>query len=314
MKFSKRILITSLTLVLMVVALGVGVFAWFTMNTRTKAGNLTGTAEAGKGGFYISLDGTNWLDIVDLDDIKNEQTFKFVEFTDLTTKVDDLTTLVDSKGLDDDGTGYIEFELYFLGGEHITNIHLTKLTFSDSDLTTWKAEDNVEVGDRIVEKGNVMGSYLSNAIRVSIEDALKGTVNIFEKGETVDNMTADPKVFGNTLGFGTETGNFAVAYYDKIMIKEQNLVIPDERGDQVIVADGDNVNHVKVAEMEEISNINPEVDTGDDIDDSFSHYGKIIVKVWVEGWDQEAFNAVLDGTVTINFEFDLIEDSEPIEP
>ena len=83
-----------------------------------------------------------------------------------------------------------------------------------------------------------MGSYLSNAIRVSIEDALKGTVNIFEKGETVDNMTADPKVFGNTLGFGTETGNFAVAYYDKIMIKEQNLVIPDERGDQVIVADG----------------------------------------------------------------------------
>ena len=66
--------------------------------------------------------------------------------------------------------------------------------------------------------------------------------------------------------------------------------------------------------MEEISNINPEVDTGDDIDDSFSHYGKIIVKVWVEGWDQEAFNAVLDGTVTINFEFDLIEDSEPIEP
>ena len=45
MKFSKRILITSLTLVLMVVALGVGVFAWFTMNTRTKAGNLTGTAK-----------------------------------------------------------------------------------------------------------------------------------------------------------------------------------------------------------------------------------------------------------------------------
>ena len=59
MRNTKKILTTTLTLVLMVVVLGTGVFAWFTINTKTSATGLSGTAEAADGGFYIRLGGSD---------------------------------------------------------------------------------------------------------------------------------------------------------------------------------------------------------------------------------------------------------------
>lgn len=308
MKFSKRILITSLTLVLMVVALGVGVFAWFTMNTKTSASGLEGTAEAGKGGFYISLNGTGWSDTVSLTSVDSS----FSVFSDLTTKTGDLAKLVDLEDDDANDADYIEFSLYFLGGSDNKNIYITGLTFENTADTSWIAEDDVDAGTREVEKGDKMVSNLSNAIRISIQDANSpSSILIFEKAADTPNFDdsgGTTKTFYNTIGFEDDGGNnFAVNYYNTIMApKSVNLSDAPNRTDNV-VEENDPLTYKQVAVLSETV---ADGTTGDGhgFDPSFTNYGEIIIRVWVEGWDQEAFNAVLNGTIKINFQFDLIQD------
>ncbi|NLK12637.1 MAG: hypothetical protein GX312_03500, partial [Candidatus Phytoplasma sp.] len=37
--------------------------------------------------------------------------------------------------------------------------------------------------------------------------------------------------------------------------------------------------------------------------EGYTKYAKVTVNVWIEGWDQEAYNAILNGKVNIDFSF-----------
>lgn len=319
--FSKKIITSVLTLVLTVVALGTGVFAWFSMNTRTEANNLTGSAQAATGGFYISKTGaaSTWFNSVELNDI----TVKGGSFTDLTSE-DGITfykikyeignALADSAS----SSGYVEFDLYFLTGSVATDVYLVGLSIETDTATQWNAEKAVQAGSRQVTQGNIMEAELASAIRVSFQerewDKLTASVdsltsNIFEKeAGNPDSVNGNTVTFNNTVGFGTIANdfaedNFAAKYYNTVAANSGVLdtILPSiqSRGDTVL-----NVNApVKLLSTSGLGDLT--VASG--LDASFINGAKMTVRVWLEGWDQEAFNALFSGQVNIDMVFEIKE-------
>jgi len=299
----RKIFTSIITLVLMVAVLATGVFAWFTINTKTEASGLAGQAEAVDGGFLIQVtekgQGANedaWATSVDLGAALKDL-LKELKFTDVTTKSGDLTTLQNFDESDATAnTDYVEFDFHFLTGATRKNVVLTNLDISTSTATTWVSELDIEYNGVQVEKGDILEAKLSDAMRVSFTQDT--TTTIFENpAETTEISKVGTTVtFGNTTGFG----GFALEYYNSMNspIHEVPTHITN-RGDKVL---NTNTGNTLVTTQQ-----NDNVPTHD-FDKTFNHYSKVTVRVWLEGWDGQAFNAVASGNVTINFEFEVRED------
>ncbi|MFA5474218.1 MAG: hypothetical protein WC225_01630 [Acholeplasmataceae bacterium] len=303
------------------VALGTGVFAWFSMNTKTEATGLNGSAEAATGGFYISMTGAkgSWGNVVELNTLPNKG-FRVLNdvFTDLTSTDGIIINKIDFEHSDNAmigggasaASGYMEFPLYFLTGNDYFHVYLTKLEFVSQGLTSWSAEKDVDNGaGRVVTVGDLMESDIINAIRVSFQEVGwaeqnaptndASTAFIFEQEASGDNMGANPKLFGNTTGFGGIGTNFALLYYNAVN-PGTLLTLPNARGDIVVGNDG-----VVSQKLLETTALGDASEVADGLDETFTHGGKVMVRVWLEGWDQEAFNALFGGEVTINMTFEV---------
>lgn len=293
MNYKRRILTSVVMLVLMVVALSTGVFAWFTINTKTEATSLEGTAEALDGGFLISTSGKNgsYATSVSLSDVTSEG-FKFVD----TTTTDGIK-MVDMNGVVID-SGYLEFDLYFLTGEERDTIYLTYLKIEDvTPGASWVAEKDIQYGEnKTLNQGTIMKANLSSALRVSIQEESLETLNIFEKYGSEDNINVafdnkETATFNNTTGFG----GFAADYYKAIM--NETLKVPTDRKD--IIINEDHTTDTEIAKA-----IEP-VTSGLGVDETFTKGTKVKVRVWLEGWDGEAFNAIHSGKVSLTFNFNV---------
>lgn len=299
MNYKRRILTSVVMLVLMVVALSTGVFAWFTINTKTEATSLEGTAEALDGGFLISTSGEDgtYATSISLSGVTSES-FKFVD----TTTTNGIN-MVDMNG-DEINSGYLEFDLYFLTGEERDTIYLTYLEIEDvTQGASWVAEKDISYGDnQILKQGTIMKANLSSALRVSIQEKSSETLNIFEKYGSEENINVafdsnkETATFNNTTGFG----GFAVDYYEAIMNK--TLTVPTDRGDIII-----NENHTTDTKIAKAVTQNTN-DLG--VDATFTKGTKVKVRVWLEGWDGEAFNAIHSGKVSLTFNFNVREEEK----
>lgn len=295
MKFRIRIITSIMTLFLMIVALGTGVFAWFTINTKTSAENLVGSAQTLDGGLYISLDGINWTTNLSLENILTED----FEFKDLTTSNGILIT--DLEGANDYITNndYAEFDIHFLTGLNKNKVYLEKIELIDIvPGATWISEVDIDIGSETIYQNTVLHANLSDSIRISTEEQGTNHANIFEKyGSNLDVLVDTSEInhayFSNTIGFG----GFALKYYNKIMGNTQEA--EPSRGDIVLEEDGNTNTLIATTE------INPNI--SHTLDPSFTNYQKITVRIWLEGWDGEAFNAIHSGKVGINFNFTVKE-------
>ncbi|VEU80625.1 hypothetical protein [Haploplasma axanthum] len=291
MKFTKKMVLSVLTLVITVFALGTGVFAWFTINNTTSVSDLSGTVQSGTGGFLISTNGEDWNTALDLSGI----TVKGDSFTDLTSE--DGKTF---KSLNNDSvaTGYIEFDLHFLIGTTFNRINLSDLTVS-SEETSWKSDVEVTL-DKKYNVGDAIKNYASNAARISIENQ-KNDVTVFEQSQTA---------VGNTSGVATETNNYAFIYYNALATKTGKTALNFANA-SALTTDG----HARVGEEAftsiEISDAIEVPSTitvkEEDTKAGYTKYAKITVRVWIEGWDGEAFNAILGGKLNLNFTFTAAE-------
>lgn|SRR5690625_1273752 len=323
MRNTKKILTTTLTLVLMVVVLGTGVFAWFTINTKTSATGLSGTADAADGGFYIRLGGSEeegennpWTDSLDLSDIANDILLKDITSEDGVSFIN-----LDNTPIGLNEKKYIEFDLDFITGSKFNVVHLEKLIIDSEDYSSWVSEiDVVDTGlndyENNISRGYIMKAKLADAIRVSLveKDESEDVLIVENAGANQDvDVTVADKVatFSNTTGFG----GFALAYYNLINDNElnsQNKTYPSNRGD---ITTADLVNEDNYPLSKATDELQGEqyvtFDGGESttkLDGSFKYTTTITVRVWLEGWDKEAFNAVSSGTVKLDFVFRAKED------
>lgn len=280
MSKNKQLVFALFTLFITVLALSTAVFAWFTINVKSEANGFFGSAKSADGGFYLKLDDGPWESEVDLSGI----TPQGFAFEDLTTE--NGRKLVDFSSLEVED-GYIEFDLEFLTGSLYKYIYLTGLDITSPESTSWISE--ATVGGVIL--GEEMKARFSDAIRVSITNSSNET-KIFEKGAGANELGEFP----NTTGFG----GFALSYYNTVM--DASLSVPiniTNRGDIALGANGSTLTYLSTSSDTNTPSHN--------LDESYTHYEKMTIRIWFEGWDGEAFNAVANGVVEIDFKFQVYE-------
>ncbi|CDR30548.1 Uncharacterised protein [Acholeplasma oculi] len=300
---TNKLVMSVLALVMTGVALSIGVYAWFTVNNTATIQAFEADVQTGEG-FYVSLNGTDWKNTITTADLTTA--VSSVTFVALTSEdgvaLTNLDTTAAAVG------GYIEFDLLFVGSNALTSIELTNILLS-STTSSWIPGVDV-AGTRSAGAPNTaITEYASNAARVSFEDLFTASaVTVVEQASGALGDTLTTGANGNSLGMGTFAGNEAVLFYNAIM------------DDAILETEFDAAALVEPTLIPAGNGINAAVGTLYTNDTATSltfnvpgsvtgvigtnyKIGALTVRVWVEGWDQEAFNSILSGTLSVSFSF-----------
>lgn len=304
---TSKFILSVLSLVLTGVALSVGVYAWFTINNTAQVDSFSADVRAGSG-FYISLNGSQWYTEVSttmITEYLNSAKPNF-QFDNVTSP--DGVTFKTLAGGSANTANYIEFPLYFAGNASLNYVQLTGLTIGGTQ-TDWVPGINVP-NTRAASPANPSApitDYASNAVRISFADQLYDVDNdtqlitVLEKGTTQ----------GNTLGKGVSfTDNEAVQFYNAV----EDVDITSTMYNDAVIAPSiqaaDSGMEVNVAPLYAIGDFASSVwgitglPTGvTNVLGTDAEVAFMMVRVWIEGWDAQAFNAILSGTVTLSFDF-----------
>ena len=293
---TNKLVMSVLALVMTGVALSIGVYAWFTVNNTATIQAFEANVQTGQG-FYVSLNGSTWQNTITTDDLDSElQNVEFVALTSTTGAT--LVTLANGSA---PATGYVDFNLQFVGSSTLNNIRLTNVVIQGSE-TSWIPGVAVPNTRSSADANAVVTEYASNAARVSFQDIITpATITVVEQSDTTD---------GNSLGKGTFAGNEAVLFYNAIMTTTP--ITSTQFTDAVLPA----TVQASSALTTTVAALYPQ---STDITSTGLSYtvptsvtgvigtdykiGAITVRVWVEGWDQEAFNSILSGTLSVSFGF-----------
>lgn len=321
-KLTKKAFVALFALFLAVVALGTTTFAWFTLGNVVSVEQIDLNVTGGEGieFAYVKKDGSGLLsnyvsnmtaeqflgylaEDYGVDDFASE--FKFdlvtsengIEFSKM--KVDRNASPVALTLEDADATkietGVLEFKLRFRTkavleeGETAINLVWNHLTLTSDEVTDWtpsRAFVNSK-GDPVTT--DEPGSYFaSDAARVSITGNIDGNPRtvVYENAESDTNT-----VMGQNIIFDKGAHNY---YY-----KVAGIALEDFFG-----TTGTTVTNYKPAPTTAGSPTDEVVGTFEEGDPSDEYrYSTITVRVYLDGFDAEAFNSILDSVMKIAFKF-----------
>ncbi len=305
---TNKLVLSVLALVLTGVALSVGVFAWFTVNNTASVESFTGTVQTGEG-FYVSLDGQNWVNTISSAEIQAKiNGGNGVTFQALTSTNGKALTTLDNNPA---GSGtYIDFDLYFVGDGTLGNVEIMSLVLNSGTGTTWQPLVDVPFTRTDGNANAILTEYASNAARVSFTDLIVEPTNavIFEQNTTTNSNSLGK---GSFTSPGVDADNEAVLYYNHFMgTALTNGQFTAAHPYSTTVAGSQNVDvaglHTQATASTFIGGIagwNVPASVTNVIGASTYKIGALKVRVWIEGWDQEALNAILSGTLDVTLGF-----------
>jgi hypothetical protein len=278
----KKLLLSVIAVIVTVAALGTSTFAWFTLSNRASVGQFNAQVSSGEG-IEVSLNQTNWYTDIPTTVIEDFiSTTDFNKFTDVTTLDGSTFTKYTSGTVTEED--YIQFTLYFRS-ESATDIYWTGASLSGTTIN-WTADADFlnTAGTNVAAGTEDIVIDPSNALRVSIQAGTE--FHVYEKGE----------VNGNTiLGTKPSSINGAISYYNA-KNADNEITLPST--------------DVAIASFQEFVNVGAnEVDSNRELITLTQsgvtgfYTGSVIVRVWIEGWDQDTFNAVLNGQVFVGLNF-----------
>jgi len=286
-KLTTKLLFAIISAAFALVALGTTTFAWFTLTNEATISPFNAEITAGEG-IEISLDGETYYTTIPASVIQDKIDSLNVTLKDVTSPDGKNMYYFDDDVDDDDaitygGTSnpYIEFDLYVRSPEANAKIALNNYTFSSSE-TTWKADADFisSFGDNVidVEAGDEGPYYAHAALRMSLTPVTEEPEGEPQEGEAqVYQAPAEGninKVIGKTP---IEQG--MVSYY-KAKNGENSIDITDvEIADAFVEPSEDPILTLVTANTAQ----------------------RIKVRIWIEGWDPDCFNAILNSKINVSF-------------
>ncbi|MDY0143330.1 MAG: hypothetical protein RBR97_15695 [Bacteroidales bacterium] len=368
-KLSKKLILSVLTLVLTVVALGATTFAWFTLGNEATVGQVSGTITAGEGleiriaqGQQGYVDGTTVTNITGFESwYTNLPSSKLIDF--LKIKYHENHNRIDLKGLttengvtlfgmntSDPAAGnsgaYIEYALE-VRSQTPGYLYVSSATLEGGTIS-WVADTNYVVVDGIgaVADQTTVVVSAADAARLSVQGN-RSHVFAFQNEAGASTTETNPGLNNHTITVGnTITGKHNGENYlapskfgahDYFFMKSGGLLVAPLNeaftlvgGALVAIADTSNVKlvdtyiplnelarnadteHAKaIAELkhayvpasvgathiEDPSNSGQFIEAGENtpthkLDTEGYAYATITVRIWIEGWDNEAYNAI----------------------
>lgn len=316
-KLSRKLLLSVLTVAFALITLGATTFAWFTLSTKAEIEAFDVEVTSGAG-IEISADGSNYSNY-----ISAQQIYSAITSSNSSTILDHVTskdglsfTTIDYEGeLSFNkvaNSGWAEFDLWFRSPEANVEVYMLNNTNVTSTGVKWISDANFKLtATDLLDVGSQRTLYGANAVRISTtENELTpydegfqysdgASANIFELGGATGDQRLDATIISD---YGS------VAYYNA---KNPNAQITEDITDEVelpqVVLKTSNL--PKLNELN-TTTINPEDHTPVatlEVDNNYTgvkfYYGQITVRIWLEGWDPDMFNAIMADVISIHMYF-----------
>src|SRR5690554_4956776 len=293
-KLSKKAILSVLTLVLTVVALGATTFAWFTLGTTATVDQFN-VEVRGSEGLEISLDGDNWytrLNSTTMNDYingvfangkldavtTNDSLTEFQKFNGMTGSTVNLTGATKNNE-------YLEFDLQFRTKNDDQILQLTAMTLTSTGLPwTPDVPYKFENGNDVSSTTTGLQVFPHYGARVSLNDKI---------------LQADLE--SNNLGFNLDRGA-----HNYLAVKN-GLTEIDGPSPLPTYVDG----ATQIGSLSDTTNGGPKdiLEMVTDVNGYFIE--TVTVRVWLEGWDANTYDAIFDGTLQIGFTFELVPVTTP---
>jgi hypothetical protein len=308
----KKLYISIFTLCLGFVIFGTVTYAWITISTVNNIEGLYLSASTGDE-LEISLDGFHFSQTLD-----TESLAALIESQSLS----DVTTL-DGINFHTGGLkpldiaypnrDYLSFELWFRTVEKQRDVYLIDNvsdhasydisingTYVVSKGIQWESNISFINGPEssdIVFKGNKNTYYAKDAIRIGFEELIDQPYDQRELNE-LNHFIFDPSQ-NPQRGYATRYG----AYNYFINMTNKSITLPEEKPNTIYELSKPLEDNPYIADNQNslISNLQP---TGLYNQEGKEVYqSKIRVNIWIEGWDADAFDAILKDYIKIQLQF-----------
>ncbi len=324
MLYIKRFYLSLIALAFVLLLFGTVTYAWISMASVNSLDGMSITTATGNE-LLISLDGVNYSRELNSDSL--DQLIEDVKLTDVTS----LDGIHFSRGgYHTDETvvaneHYVSFEIWLQTDRNEHEIYLIEnvsslITFDTtssgtyvvSQGVTWKPSFNFINGPSvtdIVEKNQVDTYYGSEAIRISFQEIIDDE-NLLDTRtfEDLRTLIYDPSE-NPERGYGVSFG--AYSYF--LMCTQVPLATPTEIQDaKYHLSTFDPDNPYRALDDESlIATLQP----SDAVSNNGKtlYRGKVIVNIWIEGWDADAFNSILSDRIKIQLKFKAAKSSSLYE-
>lgn len=320
-KLTTKLLFAIISAAFALVALGTTTFAWFTISNTASVSQFSAQVTAGQG-LEISLDGTNFYTTIPASVIQ-------AKIDSLNVTLKDVTSPDGKKMyyLDDDdeitygetSNPYIEFDLYVRSPVALTEVKLSSVSFSSNTGNATWTPDTIFVN----AKGKLVVPYIDAAALKAAAPALieAGIIKDFEvdsEEETlvsvtyrndnifpVGNIEFGPKAYyaEDALRLSISDGVTTVVYQKADETTTNTLLgaapIPNGMVDYYYNKNRINLietyTSITLPDTKTLSSPEKVTTLGD-----ANSTTTLKVRIWVEGWDPDTFNAILTQDIYVS--------------
>lgn len=304
-KLTRKLMISVFTLAFALVTLGASTFAWFTLTSVSTIDNLEMEIIAGNY-MEISVDGENFKNFITTTDILAAVREHMTLGENPLPKLDAVTTengyeFTDVEGNDKDS--YIQFKIWFKANEKDAKVFLGKATETSSLSKTWISDTNFTYRNGAsVGKNTALEVFAADSLRFSIQEyneghTTGGAVKIFE----IDSNHGESEVtnikLGKPTGVESMTTNGLLSYWENKLGANKVPTLPEGFQFPEVVHDGGLGNpETATVALTRVQKTNNNVT---------NYYGYALVRIWIEGWDPDCFDSILNTKLYIKFSFEL---------
>ena len=321
----KKLLVSIFTLMLALVAVSTTTYAWFTMGKEVSVTGISMNVQ-GVDGLYVRVVKINGKAAAELETEKNvtdedKKVSTFKASLDLSSVLTDvnlspLTYNVGAKVLEDregaesvvaDGTGeyiHVEFEFYSNAPLYVFFDDLSTTAANSYSFTTPVAINGVgtapnQVIAPVEANGVVTAARLANSLRVAYEDyAATVTPSTSTEGVKIQyatiGTTSSKHVIPSEYDLDPEVqygqwGGASVEYYNAFLTENEKISAPAMPYSWAIDGTTTTTKNTSLVQL-----------AGNETD---GYYGKVTLTIWLEGWDSDCFNAIIEDQANINISF-----------
>jgi len=299
-KISRKLLVSILSLTFALLTLGTATFAWFTISDTVTVSPFEARIMTADG-IEVSLGDSNPNFFVNVPtEVVNAYlqaggflgNFRLKHLTS-----EDGTTINDFDGvtkLNPASDGYIYMQLRFRSQTPSVKIYVGTGSKLSSDPVAWTADASF-TNAKGIEISAASGSknyYIANAARLSINSSTNGTL-VYELPNEAYGTGTDSE-YGNTVLNTTPILNGGVHYYN-----QKNGLVSTESGYTGLPYQ----DAITAASVQTFINQGPILTLSSTAETDGYYYGIIEVRIWVEGWDPDCFDALLNSTLKIDLQF-----------
>ncbi len=306
-KITRKLLLSIITVVLTVVALGTTTFAWFTL-TNTSAVQPFEAEIVADSGIEIALGAhaTGLANPTSLDwvtTLTTEAVEAYIEaqynagrivFNHVTTADGVNFETLGALAMTGTSSGYLEIPLNFRS-DTANQIDWTSVTIASTP-ENWTVDVAfTDFGGVSRTAGSTVSVDASNGMRIAMlsEAAYGGHIVAYEKPSSAANHVLGT---GGDLSdlVSLDDDNFGTAgamnyYYQK------NNTLPFGADSVVTLATQTSIDNDQVITMADVS--------ASPTDYQADYFGQVMIRIWLEGWDANTFNSVLSRTISTQFIF-----------